>query len=321
MTETEPNAAANTADWDFRENNMKFKLRAAGSLLLAGLLSAPAMATPYNFGGDVTFDVAPGSTIGVAGGIAYGTLNTFVASVPHLSINASACGGPCGISSTQSLSGTFSVTPGRIITSIQAGVNFGPSSTIMGTYGLSDMTWVVTGGSYTGSLPSASFGTHAYTGNYSVTGPSTGEAHSLNGYHSGPFHGTSYGLPYAINAATFALDISLYSEMGTNSGGGYFGPLGFSVSVQTAVAPPPPLSGGVPAPGALLLFGLGLFGLGATRRRKVAWTATRSAFGAANAPPVSSANSISVARLLPARGLRFSIETRIDSGVFSGSRW
>ena len=244
---------------------------AAGLGALVVAMSTSAMAVPYNFGGDVTLNTGVGTTLGVVGGIAYGTLNTFLFEAPTLSINAAECGGSCYLRFDRTLSGSFSAAPGRIITSVSANVFFGPSSTIMSTFGSSNMTWAVGGGSYTGLLSDGdSFTTGYYHGNWSVTGPNTGQAHSDNGFHSGPFVGDSRSTaPYSINATTFTLDISHMAEIGTGSGGGYFGPLKFGVTVFTAEAPPPPVNG-APLPSSMAIIGLGLAGLGATRRRKAA---------------------------------------------------
>ncbi|MDX2225122.1 MAG: PEP-CTERM sorting domain-containing protein [Rhodospirillaceae bacterium] len=244
---------------------------AAGLGVLVVAMSTSAVAVPYNFGGDVTLNTGVGSTLGVVGGIAYGTRDTFLFEAPTLSINAAECGGACSVHFDRTLSGSFSAAPGRIITSVSAGVFFGPSSTILGTYGISEMTWVVGGGSYTGSLSDGdSFTTGAYLGNWSVTGPNAGRAWAFNGANSGAFLGDSRSTaPYSINATTFALDISHMAQMGTSSGGGYFGPLKFGVTVFTAEAPPPPLNG-VPLPSSMAIIGLGLLGFGATRRRMAA---------------------------------------------------
>lgn len=257
---------------------------AAGLGAVVVAVSLPAMAVPISFGGDVSIDIAPGSNFTVTSPDIGGNDILFT---PHGNISTSSldpsCNStPCYVRHSRSLSAQISADPGRVISRFSATLIYGPMNN-NGASGVdTQLYWDFTGVTYLGSATdrygnfdqNGDFIWHSPVAQWKVTGDGTnGTAHAYLGWFSGPYLGTNSfneipGLNFfQVNAANFSIDLD--SDFGTFWQGGfsYGSPVQMRLFIETAEAPPPQAEG-VPLPTSTALLGLGLLGLGATRRRK-----------------------------------------------------
>lgn len=241
-------------------------LAASASLIAAALFAVPATATPIYLG-DVSVDWAPGNTLAInynSGPNGFFALGQGYGVTPEMP----------GYTFWDLLgSGTITADPGRYITRVSVGFTFGAYNNFVNGFSVIEAGATIHGGQYSGVVGSIGGPECNYQIElrcWEITSPSSVHAKGQN-FTGGRF-AASAGLPgfFTIDASSFSFDLSQHIRIyAGNQGFNFAEGLSVGLSVETALGAPP---GGenVSAPGALAVFGLGLLGLGATRRRKAA---------------------------------------------------